>query len=414
LKKPTKHDLCTVAFSNHIATPNPTVSTASDFHPYIRSLQIGKSWFPEQAGSGLDRYYYALAQHLESANVGVHGLVAGSNDLKNTSQQTISAYASDQAPLWRRLWSIRRATARLLDQSSFDIVAAHFALYTAPVLDLVQDLPLIIHFHGPWARESEVEGDGRLQSWLKFNVERMVYRRGTRFIVLSNAFREILNTEYDVPMERIDVIPGGVDLQRFDVNVTQDEARMRLGWPSDVPIVLTVRRLAERMGLDHLIDAFVQVHQHLPEARLYLAGHGPLANTLRVRAKAAGLDDAIHFLGFVPDEDLPYAYAGATLSVVPTKSLEGFGLITVESLASGTPVLVTPVGGLPEVVEGLSSSLVFPDETPTTMATQLVNALTGAIKLPSSATCRAYARRHHDWNAVGQRVRASYERALAD
>lgn len=380
--------------------------------PCLQALQFGKSWFPQQAGSGLDRYYYELTRHLKSAHVEVHGLVAGSALQDDASQYTVEAFAPDTAPLLSRLWAIRQAVCRLLARRQFNVVVSHFALYTLPILDLVRDLPLVVHFHGPWAHEGQVEGDGRLWKWIKFHLERLVYRRGIRFIVLSKAFRTILHTDYGVPNDRIDVIPGGVDLDRFDLSINQQEARQRLGWPQEVPILLSVRRLAERMGLDHLIDAFAQVLQRLPEAKLYLAGHGPLADRLATQVKNAGLQNSIRFLGFVPDADLPYAYAGATLSVVPTRTLEGFGLITVESLASGTPVMVTPIGGLPEVVSDLSPALVFPDGSPSTMADRLVNALTGRIVLPSSADCKAYARRRHDWHVIAQKVRQSYDVAI--
>ena len=124
--------------------------------------------------------------------------------------------------------------------------------------------------------------------------------------------------------------------------------------------MLAVRRLVRRMGLEDLIDAIGLLKHRHPDVLLLIAGKGKIGEELQQRIDAAGLQDNVKLLGFVPDNHLAALYRAATVSVVPTVALEGFGLITVESLASGTPVLVTPVGGLPEAVAGLSDDLVLP------------------------------------------------------
>jgi glycosyltransferase involved in cell wall biosynthesis len=93
-------------------------------------------------------------------------------------------------------------------------------------------------------------------------------------------------------------------------------------------------------------------------------------------------------------------------------ALEGFGLITVESLASGTPVLVTPVGGLPEAVAGLSQDLVLPSTGADAIADGLGKALDGTIRLPDSDACRAYARANFDNPVIAKRVAAVYNEAI--
>ena len=99
--------------------------------------------------------------------------------------------------------------------------------------------------------------------------------------------------------------------------------------------------------------------------------------------------------------------------MVQSVALEGFGLITLESLAAGTPVLVTPVGGLPEVVENLSSNLIFPTQKEADMSDWIVDALTARLELPSSADCQAYARNHFDWPVIARQTRAVYEEVLS-
>ena len=142
--------------------------------------------------------------------------------------------------------------------------------------------------------------------------------------------------------------PWGVEARRFATTVTRREAREQLGWPQDRPTLVTVRRLTRRMGLESLIGAIKEVHGRAPEILLLVGGKGQLSKELSARVLSLGLEKNVRFLGFVPDEQLPLAYRAADLTVVPTVTLEGFGLIAVESLAAGTPVLVTPVGDCPK------------------------------------------------------------------
>lgn len=375
-------------------------------------LQLGMSWFPEQAGNGLDRMYYGLVRHLPEVGVRVRGLVAGSSGVAR-SPHAVQAFASEHAPLLTRLRGVRRRVKAEQGRAPVDLVASHFALYTAPVLDAIADVPLVVHFHGPWAAESAAEGANPLAAWVKGLVERLVYRRGTRFIVLSEAFRDVLHRQYGVDLRRIRIVPGGTDVDRFDTGRSRVEAREALGWPKERPILLSVRRLARRMGLENLIDAMVHVRQAVPDVQLYIAGKGPIEAELTARIRAAGLQDHVALLGFVPDDALPLAYRAADVSVVPTVALEGFGLITVESLAAGTPVLVTPVGGLPEVVRDLSEALILESPAPDVIAPRLVDVLQGRADLPSDAACQRYARQTFDWPVIARKTRAVYAEVLA-
>jgi glycosyltransferase involved in cell wall biosynthesis len=230
--------------------------------------------------------------------------------------------------------------------------------------------------------------------------------------VLSEAFKSLLVRTYGVCAGRVCVVPGGVDVDRFDSPLSPADAREQLGWPPDRPILLAVRRLVRRVGLGPLVDAMQRVRVRVPDALLLIAGKGPLADELRARIRHHDLDDHVRLLGFVPDETLPAAYRAADLSVVPTRSLEGFGLVAAESLAAGTPALVTPVGGLPEVVRDLSPDLVTESASTAALRRRLVAALDGSLSLPSAAECRDFAAARYDWPVVAQRVRAVYEEVL--
>ena len=356
--------------------------------------------------------YYELLRYLPKYGVAMRGLVMGSPKVATASGQQVRACAPATAPLLVRWQALRRELRQMLAEQQPELLVSHFAPYTFPVLDLIREYPLVVHFHGPWAMEGQVEDRGESKKKIKAALERTVYQRGCRCIVLSCAFRDILCHRYGVPSERIRIVPGGVDTERFTTKITLREARERLGWPQNRPIVFTVRRLVRRMGLKNLVSAMEEVCLKVPEVFVAIAGKGPLFKELWAQIQSQGLENNVRLLGYLPDGELPLAYRAANLTVVPTVALEGFGLIAVESLAAGTPVLVTPVGGLPEVVSGLSPAMVLPNSGAGALAEGIEAVLTGKMSLPDVEACRDYARTRYDWSVVATRVREVYVETL--
>jgi glycosyltransferase involved in cell wall biosynthesis len=240
----------------------------------------------------------------------------------------------------------------------------------------------------------------------------MVYNRGRRLIVLSRAFGNELTEKYGVQEDRIRVIPGGIDTETFNDYISRHEARTRLGWPTDRVIVLAVRRHVRRMGLEALIDAAVQVSKQVPDVLFLLGGVGPISAELAQRTVDQGLAPHVKLIGRISDCDLPLAYRAADVSIVPSQALEGFGMITIESLASGTPVIVTPVGGLPEVVRPFAPECVLDGTGAEIIAATLTDFLLGKRKLPESPACRAYAMRNFSWPRIAAMTKTVYEEAL--
>ncbi len=377
----------------------------------LRTLQLGNDWFGERQG-GLNRVFSELLKHLPDAGVQVRGLVAGSRRVEQITDGMVIGFAPAGAPLMSRLYRARQAALRVLRDEKPDLIVSHFALYTCPLLDQLRKVPTVIHFHGPWAAEGGVEGSTSLSSKAQALLERAVYNRGERIIVLSNAFREELR-RYGVLEERIRIVPAGVDTDLFNDKLTRAQARVMLGWPTDRPIVLSVRRQVRRMGLENLIDAVVNARKKVPDILVLLGGTGPLMAELRDRIASQGLEQNVRQLGRIEDENLPTAYRAADLSVVPTQALEGFGMITLESLASGTPVLVTPIGGLPEVILPFAPECVFAGTSSAVIAATLTDFLTGRSSLPTDQACRNYATAKFSWPVITRRIREVYADALA-
>jgi glycosyltransferase involved in cell wall biosynthesis len=243
-------------------------------------------------------------------------------------------------------------------------------------------------------------------------VEQRVYRRAVRCIVLSQAFKEILHRDYGIPNDIIRIVPGGTDCPPA-LSLTKAQARAQLGWPENKFIVVAVRRLTPRMGLENLIEAAAHLREKRPQVQWKIAGEGTLRPTLEQRIDQHQLNDTVQLLGFVPDNQLPLVYAAADISLVPTLKLEGFGLIVVESLAAGTPVLGTPIGGIPEILQPLSPDLVLSGCEVNDLINGIEEVLSGKRTLPSSETCRSYVENHYSWPQCAKSIRQVYEEALS-
>jgi glycosyltransferase involved in cell wall biosynthesis len=270
-------------------------------------------------------------------------------------------------------------------------------------------LPLVVSFHGPWADESRVAS--RSSRWLtsiKRSIERTHYRRATSLVTLSAAFAELLNAQYGVSRGRIHVVRPGVDLDHFRPG-DRVRAREELGWDQGTFAAVSVRRLTPRMGLEYLLDAWSQLP---PSTHLYIAGQGSDESRLRALILRLGLEQSVTLVGGVSDEDLTRLYVAADISVVPSVALEGFGLVVLESLACGTPVVASDTGGMAEVLRTFAPGLLIAPGDSKSLATLLVQLVDRHESLPSAAACRKFAE-GFTWQAAAQQIEAIFRDAIA-
>lgn len=370
-------------------------------------LQIGKGWFPEESG-GLNRYFYDCVQYLPNLNLNIQSLVAGSGQCSPSSAQQVHFFSQSKLSLLHRWWMLRNSFKKVHQLHDYSVVSTHFALYTFPILNLLKR-PLVVHFHGPWATEGQAEGNNKIAVYFKKYIEKTVYKKAQHFIVLSKAFKQILESSYGISGDKISVVPGGVDLEHFNCCFSQESARQTLNLPRDRPIIFTVRRLAKRMGLEQLVKAVSIVRKKHPNVLLLIAGKGIQAEQLKTQIDELELNQHIQLLGYVGDEELPLYYQAANFSVIPSQCLEGFGLTLLESLASGTPALGTPVGGIPEVLRPLHPDLVLSGNQVLDLAQGIEEVLQGTRKLPDTVECRQYVERNHSWSVIGQQLKTIYQ-----
>ena len=309
-----------------------------------------------------------------------------------------------------------RRTFRSLEENlPFDIINFHQPFSAVGVLSSTgsRRVPCVYTCHSLSFEEyiSRSSSPGNPINWLlhhlqiraRKSIEQKVLKRSDQIVVLSEYTRKKLQQTYSLSSSKVSVIPGGVDLERFKPPTDKARIRTRLDLPEDKFILFTVRNLVPRMGLENLISAFEIVQNGRRDLLLVIGGEGPLEPELKEQVRRYGVEDYVRFAGYIPDEDLPSYYQMADLFILPTIELEGFGLVTIEALASGLPVLGTPVGGTREILTKLGADYLFEDSTPQSIATGILKALndwaTNKAAYESIAqTCREAAEQHYSWD----------------
>lgn len=240
-------------------------------------------------------------------------------------------------------------------------------------------------------------------------IERKALHVSDSIVGLSQFTKDKLVGTYHLPPEKISIIPGGVELEKFYLAGNKTALKRKLKLPEDKVILLTVRNLVQRMGLENLIEALACIIEKGPDVFMVIGGEGPLRKELEVRCEQTGLKKHVRFTGFIPEKLLPDYYSAADLFILPTKELEGFGLVTLEAMASGVPVLGTPVGGTREILSLFDAAFLFKSTSVEAMADLILDKY-HMIKNDNeqwrkiSFRCRRFVEEHYSWDQHVERL----------
>jgi glycosyltransferase involved in cell wall biosynthesis len=196
-------------------------------------------------------------------------------------------------------------------------------------------------------------------------------KEADKIITVSNATKDYVLSLGAKP-EKIKVLHNGVDLVHFrPLAGKREEIRRKLGIPQNSIVVLTVRRLVYKNGIDTLIEGANIAVKKNPKITFLVVGKGPDLNSVQMRIRQLGIESNFRLTGFVKDEDLPFYYNAADFFVLPSKSGEGLPLVALEAMACGLPVIATDVGGIKEILMEDYGKLVPPNQ-PELLATAVL------------------------------------------
>jgi len=230
-------------------------------------------------------------------------------------------------------------------------------------------------------------------------------RFADRIIAVSDHTREQLRDLYRFDESKLVTVPPGIDTDRFGQTTGAHPSVS-----DDRTSILVLSRLDPRKGIDKAVRAFARLDGI--DAELLIAGTGRLEFSLKELAEELGVRGDVQFLGFVPDEELPELYASADLFVLPSE-YEGFGIVFLEAMACGTPVVGTAVGGVPTAVDAGETGYLVERDDVAALADRMADLLLEPDTYDAMAQSSVEWAAAHDWREIAGRVEQVYEEALA-
>ncbi len=310
---------------------------------------------------------------------------------------------------------------------TYDVIHSHYWLSGKAGVWLRRSwgIPLVHMFHTLGVMKNRVARSvEEAETSRRVAIERQLLLAADSIVAATPLDRAQMVWHYGAALDRISVIPCGVDLDLFQPQPKVD-ARTRLGLSPQEQLLLCVGRMEPLKGMDCLIRALALLHARQPgwrdTLRVMLIGGGSEAqpdqwNTEQRRLATLraelGVADRVTFLGAQPQPRLPDYYAAADVVVVPSH-YESFGMVALEALACGVPVVASNVGGLSYTIEDGRNGLLVPPDNPEALADQLERLLTDAdlaLTLRNAARQRAQS---YAWSSVARRMIHLYRELIA-
>jgi glycogen synthase len=386
------------------------------------------SWeYPPRVVGGLGRHVFALTRSLAAQGHEVHVVtrdhpdapadewIEGVHVVRVGEAPPVIAFDRDLVS-WVLAFNnrVQAAAARILEAHDIEVVHAHdwLVAYAAAGIKDAFDLPLVATVH---ATEY-----GRHQGWLPGPMNKLIHQiewwltyEARRVIACSDYMREQLRDIFALPDAGIDVIPNGVAVRDFALPEDEITAFRRELAPDGETLVLFAGRLEYEKGVQTVLQALDRVHDAVGEVRFLIAGVGTYSEELRRLVDELGLEDRVGFTGFLADHELRLHYAAADVAVAPS-IYEPFGLVAVEAMACGTPVVVGDTGGLREIVAD-GHGLSFPPQDDDQLAERLIEVLSDR-QLAHDLIARGRRRiaQRYDWGAVAAATIDAYRQGIEE
>lgn len=320
----------------------------------------------------------------------------------------------------QRVWEMNdqlnaQATTLIEAGAAYDLMHAHDWLTGFVANDLHQ------RYHIPLATTIHATEHGRVQGRTQASgisqgiheAERHLARASDQVIACSLFMREEIASVLGVAESKITVIPNGVESKPLLQQPDEAALRRRFHLPAAGPLIFFVGRLVWPKGPDLLVSAMARVIAAFPDASAILAGRGPLHDHLQEQIRGLGLQERVRLVGFISDELRDELYALADAAVFPSR-YEPFGIVALEAMAAGAPVIVADVGGLREVVNHGHTGLCTAAESADALAQAIIATLADPPAARQRAThARVLARSQFSWDRIAAQTLALYRSLLA-
>ncbi len=289
---------------------------------------------------------------------------------------------------------------RIAKKEKVDAIHAHWIVpqgFVAAIIKKLTGIPYIVTAH---AGDVFPLKNGLLKWFGKVALRNCFY-----CTVNSNATKEAVIGVANI--SNIDIVPMGVDLSAFSPSKRDDSIRKKNGISGE--FIFTVGRMAEKKGFRYPIDAMPRVLEKLPNAKLVLIGDGPERQRLEKQAEGLGLEKSVIFAGKATHKELERWYPTADVFVLPsivTKEgdTEGLGVVFLEAIASGTPIIGSDVGGIPDIIRHNDTGLLVPQKDAEALAGAIVKVLTDkTLNKKLAKNAMGFVKERFTWDIVADR-----------
>ncbi len=324
------------------------------------------SWeFPPRIVGGIASHCLGLSRSLVSQGCEVHVVTLdfpGAPAEENVDGVKVHRVSVETGHpnflVWTLLFNhfLEKRVADVNAFSRFEIIHSHDWLTVHAGIAAKHFLakPLVATFHS--TERGRTQGLSDPDAFTISGLEWWGIYEAKRLIAVSHSMADQVCGEYRVPRDKVRVIPNGVDPAQYEIHVDKARVRGRFGLSEHDRLVLFVGRLVPAKGVEYLISAVPAISRRYPNARFILVGDGWQRKQLEDRARSTGESWRIIFAGFIPTRDVIELLHAADVLAVPSV-YEPFGIVAVEGMACGVPVVASNVDGLSEVVQHMKTGL---------------------------------------------------------
>lgn len=308
----------------------------------------------------------------------------------------------------------------------YDLIHSHYwlsGLAGEALSDEWGRIPLVQMFHTLGEMKNRIaRNDDEREPSERIAAERHLLARADRIVVSTLAEQTQLRFLYRAGEAKLDIIPPGVDLSHF-YPISSDEAKMFVGLKPDDRMVLFVGRIERLKGVDTLIQAMscIKLQDTHKPVHLAIIGGEPDASPQDMTAEMGRLqqlcddlavDQTVVFLGKRGQDTLPYYYSAAEVVVMPSH-YESFGMVALEAMACGAPVIASDVGGLGFLVQDGETGFTVPDGDPQLLCQKLTLLLNDAELRHRMGRSAAEYAKGYSWDKIARRIAGLYEDLVA-
>ena len=383
------------------------------------------SWeYPPRIIGGLGRHVYHLSTALASQGIKVHVVTKdhpGAPEYEESEGVHIYRVVNYPPDITQEEWVpwtlqfnvalLEKAVALINDIKNINVIHAHdwLVAHAAASLKHAYQIPLVATIHATEYGRHQGHLPGPMNK-LIHQIEWWLTFESARTICCSQYMMEEITNIFELPVDKVDVIPNGIDTESFKRDVSVDLYRKQFVKPGD-KLVFFVGRLVYEKGVQTVIEAMTLVINKIPNVTFVVAGSGPHMNTLKSLVDAFDLQEKVKFTGHIDTDTLSAFYKSADLTVVPSL-YEPFGMVVLESMAMGTPTIVADTGGLSEIVVHEETGLKFEPGDPESLADAMLRILTDK-ELAERLTCdaNAYLGDRYNWDRIAKMTLDVYRRA---